>query len=518
MAGKDLSAELFGSTNGRDLSAELFAPIEQPTKDSTFMQDVGQAARDIASGAYRGAGSIGATILSPFDYAAQKMGIQNSWIGRNDRREAIDAQFKEAGANPESIAYGGGKLAGEIAGTAGIGGGLAKGFQFAPKFASALQAGGFAKDAGLGTNIAAGALTSGAASGLTGGNIGIGSAIGGALPVGVKAVKSIVPAVLGMTTGAGGESIRKAFSAGKKGGETAKAFTENMRGSVAPEEVLNLARADIAEMGAKKAADYRKGMAAVSGDKTVLSFNGIDKAMKNAYDMATYKGVVKNVTAAKKLQEVYDAIGKWKQLNPAEYHTPEGMDALKQNVGGLLESIPFEEKTARNAVGNIYNSIKGEISKQAPTYSKVMKDYSSATETISEIEKALSLGKKASVDTSMRKLQSLMRNNVNTNFGNRLNLAKTMEQAGGREILPSIAGQALNTITPRGLQSATTLPTAYLGYGAGGLPLAVGGLLAGSPRLVGEAAYGAGKLSNLANQRALDAARLAAIIRGSQME
>ena len=302
----------------------------------------------------------------------------------------------------------------------------------------------------------------------------------------------------GIGTHTGGESLRQAARAGQRGGEVAKSFQDSMRGKTEMTDVLDDVRANLAEMGRKKSAEYRQGMAQVSGDQTVLKFDGIDESISKAADMATFKGVVKNATAAKKLQEVNDAINEWKRLDPAEYHTPEGMDALKQNIGGLLESIPFEEKTARNAVVNVYNAIKNEINKQAPTYAKTMKGYSDATETIREIERALSAGNKAAVDTTMRKLQSLMRNNASTNYGNRLDLAKTMEQQGGREIMPALAGQALNTVTPRGLGGAVAGGLGLGGYAVGGAPLAIPMMAAQSPRLMGEAAYYAGKLSNAA--------------------
>ena len=308
----------------------------------------------------------------------------------------------------------------------------------------------------------------------------------------------IADVIGGIGTHTGGESLRQAASAGMRGGQAAKTFQESMRGKTNMADVLDDVRGNIAEMGRQKSAAYRQGMAQVSKDANVLKFDGIDKAMKNAYDMATFKGQVKNVRAAKSLQETYDAIGKWKALNPAEFHTPEGMDALKQNIGGILESIPFEEKTARAAVGQIYNSIKGEISRQAPGYSKVMRDYSSATETIREIERALSAGQKASVDSGMRKLQSLMRNNANTNYGNRLALAKTMEQQGGTEIMPALAGQALSTITPRGLGGAVAGGLGLGGYAVGGPYLAIPILAGQSPRLMGESAYYAGKMGGMA--------------------
>lgn len=311
-----------------------------------------------------------------------------------------------------------------------------------------------------------------------------------------KGAGKVIPAGLGMTTGAGSEAIKQAYQAGKQGGQQAESFQSNIRGNTPIDDVLNTAKQDLAAMNAAKTAEYRANMKAVNADKTVLSFDGIDNSLVDAFNKVTFKGQVKNTKGADVVKQISDEIGAWKDLHPAEYHTPEGMDALKQIVGGIVEGIPFEEKTARMVGNGVYNAIKKEIIQQAPVYSKTMKAYSDATDNIKEIERALSLGQKASAETSMRKLQSLMRNNVNTNYGGRVQMAKQLEQVGGGEIMPALAGQALSSATPRGLQSASTIPTAMLGYGAGGLPLAGASLLTGSPRLMGEASYYAGKAAS----------------------
>jgi len=137
--------------------------------------------------------------------------------------------------------------------------------------------------------------------------------------------------------------------------------------------------------------------------------------------------------------------------------------------------------------------VKGEITNQAPVYSKVMKDYSEASNVLKEMERALSLNPKASIDTSMRKLQSLMRNNVNTNYGNRLGLARQLE-SNGAEILPAVAGQAMSSMTPRGLQGLSATGIAGAGVMTAN-PAALAALPLTSPRLVGEAAYGLGAMN-----------------------
>lgn len=301
----------------------------------------------------------------------------------------------------------------------------------------------------------------------------------------------------GLGTHTGAETIKQAFRSGREGGQSAKAFTDNMRGNVPITDVLDDAKANIEAMGRAKSEAYRADMANVRGDRTVLAFDGIDGAVTDAFKSATFKGQVKNTKAAQVQQQIAEEVANWKSLDPAEFHTPEGLDALKQKIGGIVEGIPFEEKTARMVGNKVYNSIKTEIVKQAPTYAKTMKAYSEATEQIREIERALSLGGKASVDTAMRKLQSLTRNNVNTNYGNRLRLAQEMEQQGGRAIMPALSGQALSSWTPRGLGGVAAGGLGLGGYAVGGAPLAAGSLALQSPRLMGEAAFATGQAARL---------------------
>jgi len=493
--------------------SQTMQPTQQtqaaPEKKQTLLDRFKSGLGNVGAGALKGASDIGATILSPLDYAGL------TGMTSEQRRAAVTQGLQDMGADTESLAYKGGELASGIAGTAGAGGLLAKGVMtgariapaIIPKIASSLETGGLSlgenpvvtgRLANAAMRVGGGAASGAAMSGLTNpSDAGIGALIGGAIPVAGRVMSATIPAVLGTTTGAGQEAIKQAYRSGKAGGSTQDLFAANMRGEVPAQDVLDTVKSNIQQMSRDKALQYRTDMAHVSGDKSILNFTGIDSAVKNANDLARFEGKIKNSQAADAVNKISEIVNDWKSSDPAKFHTPEGLDALKQSVGGVLEGISYEQKTARKAAGDIYNSIKNEISQQAPVYSKAMKDYSTSSELISEIEKSLSQGKKASADTGMRKLQSLMRNNVNTNYGSRLEMAQKLEQQGGREFIPAIAGQALNTLTPRGLQGASSLPTAYLGYGAGGVPLAAAGLLAGSPRLVGEAALKAGQAARV---------------------
>lgn len=481
---------------------------------------IGQMLGDLAAGGIRGAGSIGATLLAPIDYAARKLndgkpvdvglGVQ---LGI-DRRPSMDQALRTMGADPESMAFKTGKVGAEIAGTSGVGGVLANTVgRFAPGatgLIEALRTGGMSGPDML-TRVAGGAATGGVAAGMVNPeDAKTGAMIGGSLPVLGKVASSVGPVAkrtLGATTGVGDEAIQQAYQAGKAGGAQGKAFSEALRGQAGIDDVLTSAKQNLQAMAAQKQQAYRSGMANIKSDQTVLSFDGINDAVKKAAGMATFKGQAKNPQAADAVNDVAATVDEWMRLNPAEYHTPEGLDALKQRIGAKLESIPFEQKTARAAVSDIYNSIKSEISKQAPEYSRVMKDYSQASELISEIERSLSLGQKASADTAMRKLQSLMRNNVNTSYGYRSQLASELERAGGRSMMPALAGQAMSEWAPRGIQRATTAATGGGLAFTGNLPAAAGMAALSSPRLVGEGAYAMGRASNLVNPQLIEALR-----------
>jgi hypothetical protein len=314
--------------------------------------------------------------------------------------------------------------------------------------------------------------------------------------------------MLGGTTGVGEEAITQALRAGKQGGKAGAQFTANMRGQAPMDEVLSMAKQNLQAMGQQRQQAYRSGMANIKADKSILTFDGVDDAIKNAMSIGTFKGKPINDRAFQAVSEAADEVSKWKALDPAEFHTPEGLDALKQRIGSLLEGLdPMKEGQARKAVGGIYDSIKTQIGKQAPEYSKVMKDYSEASDLIREIEGSLSLGAKARNETAMRKLQSLMRNNVNTSYGYRDELAGALRNAGGQDVMPALAGQAMSDWMPRGIQRATAS-----GGGAGlaltgNLPAAAGLAAVSSPRLVGEGAYLAGRAAGAIDPKLLEALR-----------
>jgi hypothetical protein len=159
---------------------------------SDALGGVSQAALNALGGFLRGAGSIGATAARPFESGQE-----------NDQRRArIDENMQAVGAQPDSWMYRGGKLGGEIAGTAGVGGALANGVRAALPavqtlggvnaingIARGLESGGFrvgslaGTPAGVATRLGTGGVVGGVSAGMVNPDeAGFGAAVGAAFP------------------------------------------------------------------------------------------------------------------------------------------------------------------------------------------------------------------------------------------------------------------------------------------------------------------------------------------------
>lgn len=307
--------------------------------------------------------------------------------------------------------------------------------------------------------------------------------------------KGAAEVVGALGTHTGGTSLRTAAAAGAKGGAASKAFRRAITGTAPVDEVVNDARKAVRVLRERKNAAYRFGMKGVAQDQTVLDFGAVDRAAAKAAGVKKYKGVPISRKTEGIRKEINDVLDEWRSLDPAEYHTPEGMDALKQAIGEIRDSTDFHTPN-RVVADQVYNAVKDQITKQAPAYAETMRGYSDAMETIRDLEKSLSLGEKAASDTALRKLQSIMRNNAFTNYGRRAALGQLLVDAGAEHLMEKLAGQSLTAIHPRGLGGAVAGAT-----GVGGLaldPRLLATLPLQSPRIMGEAAYGLGALSRLA--------------------
>jgi hypothetical protein len=320
-------------------------------------------------------------------------------------------------------------------------------------------------------------------------------------------VEPIASNTLGMLTGSGEAAVRQTARAGMEGSQ---GFTGQMRGQGDVSQIVDMAKDALNQSRSERSTAYREGMIPVKNDKAILDYKPIYSALDDAQKFARKEGEIVNEAADTILAKMRDRVDAF-YTNPNIRGTPEDFDALKQSLGEVYSETRAGTK-ARSAADEIYNATKNQISKQAPTYAGVMDDYSKASKEISELTSTFSLGERASTDTTLRKLQSIMRNNVNTNYGQRAKLMDVLARY-EPELPNLIAGQAMSSATPRG-------GLARFGSLAGGVlagttaPAAIPLLAATSPRLVGEAAYAGGRAVGAAQRAGVTPANLQAIQRG----
>ena len=272
-----------------------------------FPRAVGGAVRDLLAGGVRGAGSIGATLIRPFESAQENA----------ERRAKMDQALTGlVGADPSSIAYGAGKIGAEIAGTAGIGGAIAKPVgavlsrvapSAAPAVVQALRTGGMSTGGGLprAADIAlrtgAGATVGGAsAAAVNPEDAGLGAAIGAAMP-GAMQVAGKAGDYLGQRAAAKVAEQAAAFSRGAPKNETVRQAVE--AGYVLPP---NLVRPSFANRAIESISGKQATAQLVSDKNTATTEKLVRQALGIADDAPLSVSELKNLrkTAGKAYADV----------------------------------------------------------------------------------------------------------------------------------------------------------------------------------------------------------------------
>jgi hypothetical protein len=315
-------------------------------------------------------------------------------------------------------------------------------------------------------------------------------ALKGAEGIASTAGKSVAAPIAGITTGAGSEVFKEAFKAGNNADTS---FWKNLTDTVPQEQVLVDAHKALSDLRAERNAAYEQNIASTAANTTPLDFKPIDDALTAAKASLTRNGkALVSPSEMKAVHEVEAVLDEWRADPTAR--TAMDLDGLKQRLDAVYPNNPQHTK-AQRVITQVRNAVSDTIVKQSPEYAKTMGDYSKAMDLESEITKALSLGDKASKDTAIRKLLSMSKD-TSSSSKHKKTLIQELERAGGKPLMPAIAGQAASSWLPHSSMSRATA-------GAGGLAsLATNPALAGfaglaSPRLMAGASYGAGRLNRM---------------------
>lgn len=322
--------------------------------------------------------------------------------------------------------------------------------------------------------------------------------------------------VLGLPSGVGGAALREGAAAGRSAGRAgaptpqSEAFTSAMRDPAnTAEDAVNLARQSLDNLRQQASQQYTAAMQQFGQNPVPLDVNNVKMALarvrpKNYDAMLDAPRRPSDHVAWEQMNATVDHYIDKAQADPSLLE-PLQMDQFKQDLYDIGSKIggAYDRDAARIA-GKAYNAVKQELVKHDPVYAETMANYERAAKEVQRLEQTFSLnaarGKEPNIEQATRRLQSVMRNNAYTNYGQRANMAERLAELDPTgTLMPSLGGQTASTWTPRGLQGAVGSGATALGFGGafvGGMPI-TGPLLAAaplfSPRAMGELAFGAGK-------------------------
>lgn len=331
-----------------------------------------------------------------------------------------------------------------------------------------------------------------------------------ALPEVGETARDLTASAVGFPSGIGGETVSALYRAGRTrpiGAAPTAPYEAAVAGMREPESVtrktVDLATQSVRNLRNLASEQYRAARREFGAQAQPINFDDVRQTIQELRpeDYGTFSR--KNMPASHKawetmrdmVEEKAEAIRK----NPAEAD-PLSIDLFKKRLyeRGSKVGNQFDSDAARIA-RDAYQGVRQKLVEADPLYEQMMKNYEDAQDELFQLESTFSLGgKQVRTDTANRKLLSIMRNDANTNYGERMSRGMRLAQLDPTgQLVPMIAGQMASSFTPRGLGGAGL----GVGYGAStlfGVPLSPGAILgvpSMMPRVVGEAALGAGRVA-----------------------
>jgi hypothetical protein len=357
--------------------------IDEP-KEKGVVQKAAEGARDFGAGLVRGAGSIGATLLAPIDVAKDALDGKGLSLESNRKRRGDMDEFMRdvAGADTDSLAYGGGKLVTEVAGTLGVGGAAANATaRVAPTVAAkvpglinAVRTGGFStgarvapgfvpQAANLGTRVAGGAINGGLAAGLVNPeDADVGALVGGAIPV--------VTRVAGAAGRTVGNAVSPKFAKNNATSKIAATLGDDVNQAVAdiqtyyPAGAENIPVSSAAATGNPKLAVMEQG----SRVKGSPAWYDLDQRQGKA----VFDNVLKATDEAGELgQRLGERAENWRTAwtKAAENQKPRLWQRRMTQFGADLETALKSPDASNPSVRGVLDAINAEFDRVGPNFS-----------------------------------------------------------------------------------------------------------------------------------------------------
>lgn len=318
----------------------------------------------------------------------------------------------------------------------------------------------------------------------SGGNPGAtvaGAVLGGAGPVLGGAIDAygskVIPELLGRTTGAGAKSMREALT------NPTPELIDAMRGNTSEADILSNFKDALHNVKQTRSADYQARLAQlpqnITLDATPITAK-LGQMLQKFNVKFTQNGLdfsrsTLDKSAQGEVESIVNDVAGWGS-QPGDL-TPAGVDILKRRIGNMWSP----NGDARALIQGVKSSANDVLTQNVPGYADMTKGYESASRFLDQL-KDLSLESK-NPGTAIRKLTTTLRQNNDY----REVLTDALSQFANVDLKGQLAGLALSKAGPQGLASAGAGVELLTALAHGALtPVAVAGMAAASPRLMGE--------------------------------
>ena len=320
----------------------------------------------------------------------------------------------------------------------------------------------------------------------------------------------VTASAVGFPSGIGPETVSALYQAGKTrpfGAAPTMPYEAATAGLREPESVtrktVDLATQSVRNLRGLASREYKAARQQFGSQAQPINFDDIRQTIQDLrpenYGTYTRKNMPTSHRAWETMRDMVEDYSAAIQKNPAKAD-PLAIDQFKKDLyeRGSKVAGKFDTDSARIA-RDAYQGIRQKLVEADPIYDQMMKNYEAAQDELFQLESTFSLGgKQVRSDTANRKLLSIMRNDANTNYGERMARGMRLAELDPTgQLMPLLAGQMASSIAPRGL--GQLLGGGYgtiagLGAASGAVsPFTLAALPAFMPRVAGEASLLAGR-------------------------
>lgn len=323
-------------------------------------------------------------------------------------------------------------------------------------------------------------------------------------------VGDVTASAVGFPSGIGPETVSTLYQAGKTrpfGAAPTMPYEAAAAGLREPESVtrktVDLATQSVRNLRNLASREYKAARQQFGSQAQPINFDDIRQTIQDLrpenYGTYSRKNMPTSHRAWETMRDMVEDYSAAIQKNPAKAD-PLAIDQFKKDLyeRGSKVAGKFDTDSARIAK-DAYQSIRQKLVEADPIYDQMMKNYEAAQDELFQLESTFSLGgKQVRSDAANRKLLSVMRNDANTNYGERMARGMRLAELDPTgQLMPLLAGQMASSAAPRGLaQIGLGGYTAGAGLGsiAGAVsPFTLAAIPAFMPRVVGEASLLAGR-------------------------